>query len=187
MRKTIATSMVAGLATLATLAALGLPAAAYASDGPTSTTLEISPGFLSISTPDGADLGTVQIGAAQVQAQLGTVTVSDSLGTYDGGWAASVTSSDFVVSDTNGNAEVTIPASDVSYAPGTVTSTGEGTFTAGDGGAFADSSTPQVACTAADEVGATTASWDPTITVTLPSDVVAGQYQGTITHSVSSS
>lgn len=38
---------------------------------------------------------------------------------------------------------------------------------------------------ATDEVGGPAGtSWDPTITVNLPSAVVAGTYAGTITHSV---
>ena len=50
----------------------------------------------------------------------------------------------------------------VSYAPGS----GTGTFTPGASGAIG---TPQTAFSAASEVGATSVSWDPTITVTLPS------------------
>jgi hypothetical protein len=70
----------------------------------------------------------------------------------------------------------------VSYAPGAATSTtGAGTFTPGAGGALG---TSQTAFTAASETGATSVTWNPTITVTLPSTVVAGTYTGTITHSV---
>jgi hypothetical protein len=33
-------------------------------------------------------------------------------------------------------------------------------------------------------VASTSASWSPTVKVTLPTSAVVGQYQGTITHSV---
>jgi hypothetical protein len=36
----------------------------------------------------------------------------------------------------------------------------------------------------ADEVGVGGVSWDPTITVHMPAQAVAGTYTGTITHSV---
>ena len=75
----------------------------------------------------------------------------------------------------------TIPAANVAYDPGTVTGVGEGTFAAS---TAADIAAPQPVAGATGEVGATTVGWNPTITVTLPSNVVAGTYSGTITHSV---
>ena len=38
-------------------------------------------------------------------------------------------------------------------------------------------------CPASLAAGNTTVSWNPTVTVTLPSNVAAGTYTGTITHS----
>jgi hypothetical protein len=180
MRSTVITGVTVGLLGLA---ALAVPAAAHAatsSDGPTTASFSVSGGLLSISAPDSASLGTVSIGAASVQAQLGTVTVSDQRAAVSGDWTASVISSAFVTGGAT-SAE-TIPASDVSYSPGAATSSsGTATFTAGSSGAI---DTAQTAFSAASEVGATSVSWDPTITVTLPSAVVAGAYTGTITHSV---
>jgi hypothetical protein len=180
MRHTVIAGAAVGLIGLA---ALTVPAAAHAatsSGGPTSTSFSVDAGTLSISTPDSASLGTVSIGTASVQAQLGTVTVSDQRASASGEWTASVISSAFVTGGAT-TAE-TIPASDISYNPGAATSSsGTATFTAGSPGAI---DTAQTAFSAAGEVGATSVSWDPTITVTLPSAVVAGAYTGTITHSV---
>jgi hypothetical protein len=69
--------------------------------------------------------------------------------------------------------------------PGALTAqTGTGVFAPGLLTALTNISTPQTAYTAVAEVGATSVSWNPTITVTLPSSVVAGTYTGTITRSV---
>ena len=98
-------------------------------------------------------------------------------------WTASVVSSPFTTSDGDGN-NATIAASNVSYLPGlTTASTGVGVFAPGLTSAFGIG-TSATAYTAVAEVGATSVSWNPTITITLPSNTQAGTYTGTITHSV---
>ena len=98
----------------------------------------------------------------------------------DRGWTATVTSTDFTTGTGTGNQD--IPAANVSYSPGLATATsGTGTFLAGLGGALGSART---AFTASLESGTTSVSWNPTVTVTLPSSIAAGTYTGTVTHSV---
>ena len=58
---------------------------------------------------------------------------------------------------------------------------GVGVFTPGLAGAIG---TARTGFTASAETGLTSVTWNPTITVTLPSTAPAGTYAGTITHSV---
>jgi hypothetical protein len=177
MRKAIVTPVVAGLIGFGLLAA---PLAAHAADTP--TTFEVSGGALGITVPTtSVDLGTVTVGASDVSASLGTVSVSDQRATVSGSWIATVTSSAFVTGEAS-TAE-TVPASDVNYAPGDPSDAVNGTYTPGTAGALGGD-TALTAMSTSDEVGVGGVSWDPTITVTLPAQVVAGTYTGTITHSV---
>ncbi|HEY2238855.1 MAG TPA: hypothetical protein VGI21_08695 [Streptosporangiaceae bacterium] len=155
-------------------------AAAGASTGPTTVTFTVQTGSLSITTPDSVSFGTASIGATTVSGSLGAVTVSDTRSTTLRGWIATVSSSDFITGTGTGNQD--IPAANVSYIPGLATSTsGTGTFVPGLGGALGSAKT---AFTGSLESGSTSASWNPTVTVTLPSNIAAGTYSGTITHSV---
>jgi hypothetical protein len=43
---------------------------------------------------------------------------------------------------------------------------------------------PRVAFSAVASAGGTSATWNPGLVIVLPSTAVAGQYHGTITHSV---
>jgi len=180
VRKSLFVPIVVVMSTAAAAVAVSA-VTAQASAGPTTVTFAVAPGLLTITTPDTANLGTVSIGSAHVSSALGNVTVDDERGTDGGSWTASVISTDFTTGASPTAAE-TIGAANVSYAPGTATSTaGVGTFTPGAGGVLATSKT---AFTATGTTGVTTIGWDPTITVTLPAAVVSGTYTGTITHSV---
>jgi hypothetical protein len=182
MRKVIVTPVLAGVIALGAVAVA--PIAAQAGTGPTSTTFKVNGGSLNISTPDSANLGTAAIGAANVSGSLGTVTITDQRASLSlASWTASATSSAFTTGAASTNE--TIPATAVGYNPGAQTNqTGIGVFAPGLLTALTNISTPQTAYTAVAEVGVTSVSWNPTITVTLPSSVVAGTYTGTITHSV---
>jgi len=176
MRKAIVTSVVASLIGSGVLAA---PAAARAADTP--ATFELDPGVLTLTVPtQSVALDTVTVGVSSVSGQLGTVSVDDERGLLSGSWRITVVSSAFV-GDTTG---VTIAASNVAYTPGNPTATsGTADFTAGTAGEAIDS--PQTAYSAAHEQGSAGISWDPTITITLPSaGQVADTYSGTITHSI---
>jgi hypothetical protein len=170
------------LAFVLTLAALTASAAgaAGASTGPTNVTFTVVTGTLSLTAPDSVSFGTTTAGASSVSGSLGTVTVSDSRSTLGRGWTATVSSTDFTTGTGTGNQDV--PAANVSYSPGLATATsGTGTFLAGLGGALGSA---RNAFTASLESGTTSVSWNPTVTVTLPSSIAAGTYTGTITHSV---
>ena len=148
--------------------------------GSTPTTFTVETGALSISVPASASLGLAPLGAAQISGSLGNVEVIDSRGAASGSWTATASSTAFITGA--GTGPETIPASNVFYDPGQlIASTGTGTFTPGTPGSLG---APRTAFSGASEVGNTTATWDPTITVHLPASVVAGNYAGTITHSV---
>ncbi|MFC4536496.1 ice-binding family protein [Sphaerisporangium dianthi] len=137
-------------------------------------------GALFISVPSNADLGSATAGAATVSAHLGDVTVTDTRDTPVATWTTTVSSTDF----TTGGATPpeTISKGSIGYSPGPATSTtGDATFTPAATGSL---SSPRTAFSASDGTGDNSATWNPTITVTLPTDVVAGTYTATITHSV---
>jgi hypothetical protein len=153
---------------------------------PTTTTAAAQQGGggLSINVPAVAALsGGTPVTAGSLSATLGTVTVNDSRA-LGGGWLVTVVGSDFVTGAAS--AAETISKSRVSYWSGPSTATtGAGAFTPGQptqANAVSLSSS-RVAFGAA-AAGATSASWQPTIEVAVPSSAVVGQYQGTITHSV---
>lgn len=108
------------------------------------------------------------------------MTVSDQRTGSLRSWTASVSSTDFITGSGQGAADIT--AANVSYNPGLATATsGVGVFAPGLAGAIG---TARTGFTASAETGLTSVTWNPTITVTLPSTAPAGTYAGTITHSV---
>ncbi|MEU8106936.1 hypothetical protein AB0C18_24770 [Nonomuraea muscovyensis] len=170
------------LLVLATAAGLGLAAvtASPASAVDTTVTFTITAGELAITAPASVNLASVATGAASVSGEIGPITVTDERGTLDGAWTATVTGTDFTTggatpSETIGNINLT-------YAPGDATgTTGTGTFTPGAGGII---NVPRTAFTGTALTGNNSATWNPTITLTLPATAVAGTYTGTVTHSV---
>ncbi|MCA1008150.1 WxL domain-containing protein [Rhodococcus hoagii] len=173
MRKQLASLGVAGVAVAAALVA---PAHASAED--TTTTFELVAGGLTIAPQASAALNTAQTGASDVLGLLGEVTVTDSRGN-NAGWTVTVSSSEFALAAESG--DTTIAATQVQYNPGTVERTGTVTTTPS-AVAGLDSAKTVVAGTAAR--GNNTASWNPTLTVGLPSDALAGVYTGTVSTSV---
>ena len=76
-----------------------------------------------------------------------------------------------------------IPAGVATYDPGKIAVTGTSTAASG-GSAITLSGKPQTVVTAT-VTGNNTASWDPTITVTVPDTAVGGAYSATLIQSVS--
>lgn len=153
------------------VSALALPAQAAT----TATTFSLTAGLLSISAPTTAALTDVATGAPSISGSLGTVTTTDARGST-AGWTATTTSTSFAGPST------TIANTGVAYTPGLVTA-----FTGvvlGVPGAGANMGASQTAMAGTVAVGNNTVSWAPSITVTLPSNALAGAYSGTITHSV---
>jgi hypothetical protein len=170
------------LASAASLVALGiaLPSTAYAAAGGTTATVTIVGGALSISVPtDAGNLGTQAngVGGEAISGPLGQVQVSDARSAAAGsGWVASVISTAFTPA-----AGPAIPASDVSYSVGPITQVGTAVYAA-DNPSNLTGVSPAVTATAI--TGDNSATWDPTITVTVPGGMAAGVYSATITHSV---
>jgi len=181
MRKVIAVPIVAGLLSMAGLAA---PLAAHAATADTPVTVDLTAGSLSIQEPESATLSAT-IGNADATASLGTVTVADDTGNSAGGWTATAVASDF----TGESSDVVLPSSAVSYSAGTISGdTSVGTFASAGPvniGAPVGDAPATTVVTASGEDGSATVSWDPTITIALPSGgLQPDTYDGTVTESV---
>jgi hypothetical protein len=178
MRKQLAALVVAGAAIA------GVVVAPDAKASPTTTTFTLSAaGGLAISAPASKNLSAgTATNAGTLSATLGAVTVTDSTGRLAGGWLAKVISTDFTTGGET--ADETITADNVAYATG-LTTLVSGVIAAVPSLAVPTAiDTLQTAVTATGSVGNNSVSWDPTVTVTIPSDSVVGTYTGTITHSV---
>ena len=153
----------------------------------TSAPVTVQPaGFLSISVPPAATLPAVAPGGV-TRAQLGPVTVTDNRALGSAAWTATVTSTEFTTTGTGGGLHM-IPAGQVTYWSGPATSSsGGGTFTPGQPAAANAQtlSAARVAFSLTGGSGVNSASWNPTLNVSVPPSVVAGTYTATITHSVS--
>jgi hypothetical protein len=158
-----------------TLAALAGVSALPAGSA-TPATFQLIAGTLSISTPTASvSLGSQvsSVTSSTMSGPLGVVTVSDQRGGTTT-WTASVISTAFT--PTAGPAD---PASNVSYAAGTITASGVvATAVAG-----ADLTGVTTVVTGA-STGVSSASWNPTISVLVPANFAPGIYAATITHSV---
>jgi hypothetical protein len=167
----------------AVLSVLAFALPAHAAD--TTTTFSLAGGSLSISAPASRDLGSGSTGGGTVSAQLGSVTVTDNRGALVGTWTASVSSTDFTTGGASANE--TIAKGQVTYWSGTATaSSGVAVFAPGQASAANAQalSVSRTAFSATAIVGNNSASWNPTVTVNVPAAAVAGDYTGTITHSV---
>jgi hypothetical protein len=156
-----------------------------AGTGATSATITLSAGTLDITVPGGPvalATGTNTATGTSLSGALGPVTVADTRGVEDGGWTTTVVSTAFVPA-TDGSA--VIPATGVGYAAGTITSAGTGTYTPTNQAAVAPGISAAVAVVTATAItGDQTATWSPTIIVTVPATASADTYTATITHSV---
>lgn len=162
------------------LITVGLALPATAAPGDTTATVTIIGGTLSITVPPAAgNLGTRAntVGPGTISGPLGPVQVQDARNAAAGsGWVASVISTAFTPP-----AGPAIPASAVGYTAGTITRVGTATYTANDP---ANLTGVSPAVTATGITGSNSATWNPTITVTVPGGTAAGVYAATITHSV---
>ena len=165
---------------LGLLWAAGTPAVADQSAASTASVTLVA-GGLSITAPaDAGNLGTKsnQVGAVTISGKLGEVTVTDLRDAPQGsGWTATAISTAFTPA-----AGPAIGAGFVGYTVGEVTKTGTATYTPNNPAALSGVS-PVVTATAI--TGDNSATWNPTINVTVAAGMAAGVYPGTITHSVS--
>ena len=144
----------------------------------TPTSFTLTAGALSISAPTGA---TVSLGsqvastsASTISGHLGVVTVSDQRGGTTS-WTASVISSAFTP-----DAGPADPASNISYATGTITASATVVATP----VAASDLTGVSPVVNGASSGISSATWDPTISVLVPANFAPGIYAATITHSV---
>ena len=146
--------------------------------------ITIAAGPLTITVPSSAALPSVSPGGT-TSAQLGTVTVNDFRGMATASWTATVTATTFVTG--GATAPETIPLTRITYwsGPATVT-TGTGTFTPGQASpaAAVNLTVPRTAFTLTAGSSVNSASWNPTLSVSVPAAALAGTYTATITHSV---
>jgi hypothetical protein len=190
-------SAAVGVLAVAAVMGLGLaPAAASAStagpgvvasssgapggaDPDTTVTFAVTTGALSMSAPVSVNLGSGAPGTT-ISGALGPVTVTDDRALLSASWTATAAASDW----TTGAATPaeTIPASDVGYDPGSITTTGTITAT-GTPITLSGTATPVVTGTSG--VGDNTATWDPVVSVAVPASATGGVYTGTLTQSVS--
>jgi hypothetical protein len=150
--------------------------------GDTTTTFTLTGAGLGVSVPVSAILSSsTNIGITALSSQLGNIQVADNRGSLGTAWTATVSTTTFTTG-AQGPHE-TIAKGNVSYASGLPTATA---------GAGVDVptlvpmalSTPQVAFAHTGVIGSQTTTWDPTVTITVPADAVAGTYTGTLTHSI---
>jgi hypothetical protein len=171
-----------GLAPTAASAAVTSPAAVSAQgsgDPDTTVTFAVTSGALSMTAPASANLGSGAPGTT-ITSEIGAVTVTDDRALLSAEWTATASSTDFITS--GGTTAETIPATDVTYAPGQTTTTGGITATPTQ---ITLDNQPQTVVTGTEGVGNNTATWNPTLAVHVPAQAVAGTYTGTLTQSVS--
>ncbi|HTZ30794.1 MAG TPA: hypothetical protein VMC83_42795 [Streptosporangiaceae bacterium] len=152
---------------------------AAASDPATTVTFAVTSGALTMTAPTAATLGSGAPGGS-LSSQLGTVTVTDNRALLSASWTATVASTTFTTGTATGGE--TIPVADAFYDPGAITTTGSITVTPT---GVTLSTTPQAVVAGTAGAGNNSASWNPRLVVTVPTNAVSGTYTGTITHSVS--
>ncbi len=172
-----------GVASAATAAGPAGPAAiAYsstASGGDPSTTVNftVTNGALQMTAPASVNLGGAAPGGT-ISGLLGTVTVTDNRALLSASWTASASATSWTTG--TGSPAETIPAGDVTYDPGTIASSG--TITTSEA-PITLSAAAQTIVSGTAGIGDNVASWDPTLTVTVPPAAVAGLYTGTLSES----
>ena len=148
------------------------------------TSITVAGGVLAITVPASTTLPSASPGGT-ISARLGTVTVTDNRGIAGASWTATVTGTTFITG--GGTPPETIPLTQVTYWSGGATATtGTGTFTPGQVNAAAavNLAVPQIAFSLTSGASVTSASWSPTLSVSVPAAAVAGAYTATISHSV---
>jgi hypothetical protein len=179
MRKALVVTALA--AALAAAALAGPPAQAQG------VTFSVSGGLLSITEPSDTTLtgGSIAtLAGTAITGSLGTTTVSDQRGVLLGTWTTSIAQT---TAFTDGS--TTIPAANTTvWVPGVIVPTGVATVTAGlyvaqaTGLALTGTGQPFVSATLV--TGVNSATFNPSVAVTIPSNATAGSYSGVITQTI---
>ena len=181
----LATGIVPAAAWAATTSTAAFNSPAATAPG-TTVTFTVSGTGIGITAPTTtAALSDPSIGGTAT-GSLGVVEVTDNQGLDGGSWNATASTTTFTTGD--GDAAETIPITDVGYDPGAaadVTPTGTVTITTHDITIAGGGLTGDPTVVAATDISVdNTASWNPVISVLVPSTAVIGDYSGTITNSV---
>lgn len=150
----------------------------------TGLNLNILAGSLAISVPAAAGIGHGLQGET-IAGPIGNVTVTDDRAALTATWTASVASGGFTTG--SGTPEETIPNSAVRYWSGAaVQSTGFGTLIPGQAipAQAVVLNTQRTAFSLAAGTGTNTATWNPTVEISIPASAMSGPYTGTVTHTV---
>ena len=177
---TAAAIVATGLIPTAAWAAMTSTAAGGPGDPNTTVTFTVTSGALSMTAPATANLGSGAPGSTISSDLGGQVTVTDDRALLSATWTATASATSFTTGTATPNE--TIPASDVNYNPGEITTTGTITVT---GTTVTLSGAAQAVVTATAGSGNNTASWDPGLVVSVPASNAGGVYTGTLTQSVS--
>ncbi|OHV34344.1 hypothetical protein BCD49_23590 [Pseudofrankia sp. EUN1h] len=157
---------------------MALPASA-AGSGDTAVTLELTGGTLDITVPTlPVSLGIKPVTDSSASGPLGPVTVTDNRSADPAAWAASVSATPLQ----NGTHVLS-----ASYDTGVVSSTGIPISQWTINTPVTLTPNPQQIVTLNPTWpggGNNTATWDPTITATIPPNATAGTYSSVVTHSV---
>ena len=161
------------LATAATLV-VGAALPAYADD--TGATFSLTGGQLTLSVGATAALTDEASGVAAnvITGTLGAVAVTDARG-GTAGWVTSAASTTFTGTGLS-------VSTGVAYTNGTVTETGANTVAAVTSAALTTTATAVATATAVS--GNNSATWNPTLDVSMPAGALAGAYAGTVTTSL---
>jgi hypothetical protein len=170
-----------GIASAATAApaVLAQSSAPSAGDPATTVTFTVTSGALTMTAPASVNLGSGAPGTT-ISGAVGAVTVTDDRALLSAAWTAVASSTNWTTGA--GTSAETIPATDVGYAPGSITTTGTITAT---GAPITLSNTAATVVTGTAGIGNNTATWNPTLAVAVPPAAVGGVYTGTLTQSVS--
>lgn len=152
---------------------------AASGDPDTTVTFTVTSGLLTMTAPDTANLGSGVPGGT-ISHTIGNVTVTDGRARLGASWTATASSTNWTTG--SGIPAETIPATDVSYRPGAITTTGIITARPFD---ITLSNGAQTAVTGTGGTGDNSATWDPTLSVSVPAAAVIGTYTATLTQAVS--
>lgn len=164
--------LVLGAAVTALIAGSALPASA----AETGTTFSLSGGQLVLSVQATATLTDAPSGTTAITGSLGAVSVTDERG-GTANWNVSGASTAFTGAKVGGSSSTA-----VSYTGGVVTETG--TITVADGTAETLTGIAVSVVAPTSLSGNNTATWTPTLAVTMPAGALADSYSGTVTTSV---
>ncbi|GAA2268544.1 hypothetical protein GCM10010149_06720 [Nonomuraea roseoviolacea subsp. roseoviolacea] len=185
-RRALATALAAAIASAMAAMPAHADTCAASTNCNTTVTFTVSAGAgLQITVPN----GPVSVGTGSpngtISGQIGTVTVSDQRAAVTATWVAQVSATDFTTG--GGTSAETISNSRVSYWSGPATATtGTGTFVPGQTNAASAVVLDQArtAFSKTSGSGNNSASWNPTVVISVPAQAVAGTYTGVVRHSV---